>query len=72
MASIVAALGTGAFPRLRLGIGPSPTEADIVDFVLTRFRRDERKALDEALDKAVEALDLIVAGRIDQAMNAFN
>lgn len=72
MASIVAALGTGAFPRLRLGIGPSPAEADIVGFVLTRFRRDERRAFDEALDKAVEALDLIVAGRIDQAMNEFN
>ncbi|MDD8025248.1 MAG: aminoacyl-tRNA hydrolase [Acidobacteriota bacterium] len=72
MASIVAALGTTGFPRLRLGIGPAPAEADIADFVLTPFRKAERKALDEALDRAVEALDLIVAGRIDKAMNDYN
>jgi peptidyl-tRNA hydrolase, PTH1 family len=72
MASIVAVLGTTGFPRLRLGIGPAPAEADIADFVLTPFRKDERKALDEALDRAVAALDLIVAGKIDQAMNEFN
>jgi PTH1 family peptidyl-tRNA hydrolase len=72
MASVVATLGTTAFPRIRLGIGPSPEEADIVRFVLTPFRKDERKALDEALDRAVEALDMILAGKIDQAMNDFN
>lgn len=72
MASIVATLGTTAFPRIRLGIGPSPEEADIVRFVLTPFRKDERKALDEALGRAVEALDMILAGRIDRAMNDFN
>jgi PTH1 family peptidyl-tRNA hydrolase len=72
MASVVACLGTTAFPRIRLGIGPSPEEADIVRFVLTPFRKDERKALDEALDRAVEALDMILAGRIDRAMNDFN
>ncbi len=72
MASVVACLGTTAFPRIRLGIGPSPEEADIVRFVLTPFRKDERKALDETLDRAVEALDMILAGRIDRAMNDFN
>jgi PTH1 family peptidyl-tRNA hydrolase len=72
MASIVSVLGTTGFPRLRLGIGPSPAEGDIVDFVLTRFRKDERRALDEALDRAVAALDLIVSGRIERAMNEFN
>ncbi len=69
MASIVPDLGTTAFPRIRLGIGPSPEEADIVRFVLTPFRRDERTVLDEALGRAVEALDMILAGRIDGAMN---
>ncbi len=72
MASIAANLGTTAFPRIRVGIGPAPPEADIVRFVLTPFRRDERDLLNQSLDRAVEALDLIVSGHIDRAMNAYN
>jgi PTH1 family peptidyl-tRNA hydrolase len=72
MASVTACLGTTGFPRLRLGIGPSPAEADIVRFVLAPFRKDERKLFDEALDRAVEALDLVLAGNIDKAMNDYN
>lgn len=72
MASIVAELGTTGFPRIRVGIGPAPAAGDIVRFVLTSFRKDERARLEESLEKAVEALNLIVAGRIEQAMNDFN
>ncbi len=72
MASIVGALGTTGFPRIRVGIGPTPEGADIVRFVLTPFRKDEREALDGCLGRAGEALDLILEGRIDKAMNDFN
>jgi len=72
MASIVAEIGTGDFPRIRIGIGPVPDGADIVRFVLTPFRRAERDALEDSLERAVSALDLIVGGRIDKAMNDFN
>jgi peptidyl-tRNA hydrolase, PTH1 family len=72
MASIVGALGTTGFPRIRIGIGPTPEGADIVRFVLTPFRKDERAALQSSLGRAEEALDLILAGRIEKAMNDFN
>ena len=72
MASIVGALGTTGFPRIRVGIGPAPEGADIVRFVLTPFRKDERAALQSSLGRAEEALELILAGRIDKAMNDFN
>jgi PTH1 family peptidyl-tRNA hydrolase len=72
MASIVGALGSTGFPRIRVGIGPPPEGADIVRFVLTPFRRDERAVLEDCLGRAEAALDLILAGHIDKAMNDFN
>jgi len=70
--SIAAEVGTNGFARIRLGIGPLDERADAVRFVLSAFSRDERGVLEGALDEAEEALGMIVDGRIDQAMNAFN
>lgn len=50
LASIASALGTQDYPRLRLGVG-SPA-GDKVDFVLSRFRRSEEKAVNEMLETA--------------------
>ena len=72
MSSIVAALGSTGFPRIRVGIGPTPAGADIVRVVLTPFRKEERPVLADCLGRAEEALDLILAGHIDKAMNDFN
>jgi PTH1 family peptidyl-tRNA hydrolase len=71
MASIVGLVGT-SFPRIRVGIGPVPEGAEITDFVLSAFRSGEKKLLAEGLDQALEALDLVLEGRIEQAMNRFN
>jgi PTH1 family peptidyl-tRNA hydrolase len=71
MASIVGLVGT-SFPRIRVGIGPVPEGAEITDFVLSAFRSGEKKLLAESLDRALEALDLVLEGRIEQAMNRFN
>jgi PTH1 family peptidyl-tRNA hydrolase len=70
--SLVAEIGTTAFPRIRLGIGPLAERADAVRFVLSPFARDEREVLDGALAKAQDALEMILDGRIDQAMNMVN
>ena len=45
MTSIVEEIGTKKFPRLRLGIGPGPQGGDIVPFVLSPFRRNEKSAV---------------------------
>lgn len=71
MASIVAAIGP-AFPRIRVGIGPVPEGAEIADFVLGDFRAAEKKLLAGSLERALEALELVLDGRIDQAMNRYN
>jgi peptidyl-tRNA hydrolase, PTH1 family len=72
MVSIVAELGTSRFPRIRVGIGPDTGGGDIVRYVLAPFRKSERERLEESLDRAREALDLILAGEVDEAMNRYN
>jgi len=72
MISIVDAVGTRDFPRLRIGIGPLPAGRDAADYVLAPFGRDERPLLERSLAEAAEALDMILAGGTDRAMARFN
>ena len=72
MQSIVRETGSTRFPRIRIGIGPLPPGRDAADFVLSPFSRSEKALLAGALDKAREALLLVLEGRIDQAMTEFN
>jgi PTH1 family peptidyl-tRNA hydrolase len=72
MISIVGAIGTEAFARVRIGIGPLPAGRDAAEYVLEPFKRNERAVLDRSLEDAAEAVDLILDGRIDRAMNRFN
>ena len=72
MQSIVRELGTTKFPRLRIGIGPLPEGRDAAAYVLRRFRREEREALERGLTRAAEALDMILDGGLEKAMTAFN
>jgi PTH1 family peptidyl-tRNA hydrolase len=51
---IVARLGTGAFRRLRIGIGRPPGSMDAADYVLATFRPQEREAIDAAIDQAAD------------------
>ncbi|MGE5620667.1 MAG: aminoacyl-tRNA hydrolase [Sphingomonadaceae bacterium] len=71
MQSIIATLGTSDFPRLRIGIG-RPSEMDAVDHVLGQFSAEERSVMDEALDRAVEAVEVALGEGLEAAMNRFN
>ena len=53
---IVTRLGTGAFRRLRIGIGRPPGSMDVADYVLATFRPEEREAVDRAVDQAIESI----------------
>ncbi len=70
--SIIEALGTGLFPRLRIGIGRPPAGVDPVDFVLERFTPDERTAVDEAVARAAEAALAVASDGLPAAMNRYN
>ena len=70
--SIIQELGTSEFPRIRIGIGPLPEKEDPAEFVLSSFSREERLLLEESLENAREALDEILRGNAEEAMNRFN
>ena len=72
MESILGALGTDEFLRIRLGIAPDRKVADSVKFVLTPFRRAQEKIVDEVLDTAVQAVEVILKEGPAAAMNRFN
>ena len=71
MRSIVEALGTEQFPRLRVGIG-SADGGPLRDYVLDEFSAAERPAIDRAIGRAVDALVLFARGDLRRAMNQFN
>ena len=79
LASISECLGTDQFPRLRLGIGRpvdgagSVVRADgLADFVLARFRDDERATANDVVKCATEVVACAVNCGVDAAMNEFN
>jgi len=72
MISIVGEIRTDEFPRIRIGIGPCPAGRDAAEYVLEPFRRDERPLVDRSLGEAVDALEMILDGRIDRAMTRYN
>jgi peptidyl-tRNA hydrolase, PTH1 family len=77
--SIAAALGTTDFPRLRVGIGRpqvdgEPTwDSDVVAvWVLSDPTPQETKTLQNAVERAASAVELVVAEGIEAAMNRYN
>ena len=72
--SIESALGTREFARLRVGIrGEHYTrENELSDYVLDRFSRSERSAIEDAVDRAADAVRTWVTHGIVTAMNRFN
>lgn len=66
------ALGTDAYPRLRVGIDPPPDRVPQRDYVLGRFSEEQRKSLGPAIDRAAEALLAWMEKGILSAMSVFN
>ena len=54
-----------------MGKKPNPNY-DLADWVLSSFTSKEMEGISEAIQKAVKATELIVAGEIDKAMNLYN
>ena len=70
--SIIYHLQSENFPRVKIGIGKKKENQDLADFVLSRFNKEEREKIDEAIEKAALAVETIIADGIDKAMNKFN
>jgi PTH1 family peptidyl-tRNA hydrolase len=72
--SVIDCFGTNEFPRLRLGVrGENFQPGEPLDaYVLSRFSKKERPAIDAAIGAACDALAVIVTDGVDAAMNRFN
>lgn len=69
---IIQRLGTQDFSRLRIGVGAPPEGWDWADYVLSRFRPEERDQIQQAVVKAAEAVETWVREGIEACMNQFN
>jgi peptidyl-tRNA hydrolase, PTH1 family len=72
MESILAALNTDEFLRIRLGIAPDRKVEDGAQFVLTPWRKAQEKTVVEILERAAQAVEVIIKDGPDEAMNRFN
>ncbi|RCX18424.1 peptidyl-tRNA hydrolase [Anaerobacterium chartisolvens] len=72
MRSILYHIQSENFPRIRIGIGRPPEGWDLADYVLSRFKEDERRAVNTSIDLAVEAVSSIISGGIETTMSKYN
>ena len=70
--SVIEELGDSSFPRVRVGVGERPEEDDLTEFVLRALTDDERRTMDDAVEQAACACEVLVTRGIEEAMNRFN
>ncbi len=71
--SIIYLSGSDAFPRIKMGVGAKPNpDYKLADWVLGHFKKEDGEKLEQCFQNAVACLELIVQGKIDEAMNKYN
>jgi PTH1 family peptidyl-tRNA hydrolase len=71
--SVEGSLQRQDYARLRIGVGPKPTEIDdLADYVLAEFTREERQVLEDLLDPMSEAVECWLMEGIEKAMSKHN
>ena len=71
--SLIEHLGSDKFPRIKVGVGAKPyADMDLADWVLGHFSKEDRVLIDRVAEAAVEATEMILAGKTEDAMGKFN
>lgn len=71
--SIIASLGTDAFPRIKIGVGEKPSpEYDLADWVLGKLSREDSEEIKGRLPDIMTSVELMLRGEIDLAMQRFS
>jgi peptidyl-tRNA hydrolase, PTH1 family len=70
--SIIAVTGSDRFARIRMGVGPERPLGDFVAYVLGRFRDADLDAVADMVDRAAEAVHIVLREGLEQAMNRYN
>ena len=70
--NIIANLGTDHFMRVKVGVGEKPKNWDLTGYVLSPFTKDERPLVNLAIEHAAKAIEQMLNGDVDAAMNEYN
>lgn len=70
--SLIGALGSDEFVRVRLGVEPEHPVGDLAAYVLSPMSQDELEIAAEMVEQAAEAVQVILAEGVERAMNRFN
>lgn len=69
--SVVAALGSSEFARVRVGVGGAQAP-DLTDHVLGKFEKPERALVSKVVGTAADAVQAVIGEGLEPAMNTFN
>jgi PTH1 family peptidyl-tRNA hydrolase len=72
ISDVIAKLGTSEFPRIRLGVHPGHPVTSGVDYLLSRFNRQQTETLDAFIDHAADATESVIAEGVEKSMTKFN
>ena len=72
MKSVIGALQSDAFTRVRLGVGPERPVEDRAAYVLGRFRKADLETAAEMVERAADAVGVILREGVQEAMNRYN
>jgi PTH1 family peptidyl-tRNA hydrolase len=70
--NIIAHLGHDTFMRIKIGVGEKPKGYDLADYVLGHFTKEELDIMKESLEKVDGAVNMMLEGNVDMAMNDYN
>lgn len=72
MKSIIYNLEFDDFPRIKVSVGKKPSYMDLANFVLSGFSKDEAKIIEQEVELASDAIEMILEEGIDKAMSIYN
>ena len=71
--SIIAEIGSQAFPRGKIGVGEKPhPDYDLANWVLGKFSAEDQKKIDSALENACGAIETLLEKGVTEAANRYN
>lgn len=70
--NIIAHLGHDTFQRIKIGVGEKPEGYDLADYVLGHFSKEDLATLKDGMEKVDGAVNFMLQGDIDEAMNRYN
>ncbi len=70
--SLIQFLRSDNFPRVRIGVGSPADDQRLENYVLDKFTADELSLLNPSIEKACNAIEMIIENDIENAMTLFN